>query len=113
MRGYMISSPMATHASKPAKHHQIMQTLAAKLICPSLGKNDGACTKEGRLMLGIMVRNQITATPQKKNIKPFCSRPAILTPQTLATMKPAVMTTAMATSEKGSVTPKAEKSVLK
>ena len=64
-------------------------------------------------MFGIMVRNQITATPQKKNMKPFCKRPAILTPQTLAMMKPAVTTTAMATSEKGSVTPKAEKSVLK
>ena len=90
-----------------------MHTPAAKPIVLSFGRNEGACTKLGRLTSGIIVRNQMTATPQKKNMKPFCSLPESLTPQTLATMKQAVTTTAIATSEKGSVTPKAAKSVLK
>ena len=103
MRGYLISSPIATHASNPAKHHQIMHTAAPKLMSADCGRKEGVCTKAGSEMFGIIVRNQMTATPQKKNMKPFCSLPAILTPQTFATIKPSVTTSASATSETGSV----------
>lgn len=99
--GKRISSPIATQASNPAKHHQIMQTAPMKVKSLSLAINSGDFTKFGSSMFGIMVRNQMAATPQKKNIKPFCSRPVSLTPKTLAIMKPIVTINATATLDNG------------
>ena len=65
---------MPQQVSKPAKHHQIMATAAMNPNASMEPKKVGAVTKVGRLTSGIMVRNQMTATPQKKNMKPFCKR---------------------------------------
>ena len=73
----------------------------------------GVVTKVGRLTLGIIVKNQIAATPQKKNIAAFCTRPETSTPNTLTTVNPATTIAARMTSEMGSSMPKARKMVLK
>ena len=111
--GKRISSPIATQASKPAKHHQIMHTAPINVKSLSFAMNSGDFTKFGSSIFGIIVRNQIAATPQKKNIKPFCSRPVNLTPKTLAIMKTIVTINATATSDNGICHPKARQSVLK
>ena len=73
----------------------------------------GAVTKFGSCTLGIMVRNQMAATPQKKNMKPFCSLPVSSTPCTLAMMNATSAMMAMTTSSTGSSMPNARKMVLK
>ena len=111
--GWRISSPMAQHVSKPAKHHQIMATAAMNPPLPRSPMKSGAVTKFGSCTLGIMVRNQMAATPQKKNMKPFCSLPVSSTPRTLAMMNATSAMMAMTTSSTGSSTPNARKMVLK
>ena len=104
---------MPQQVSKPAKHHQIMATAAMNPNASMEPKKVGAVTKVGRLTSGIMVRNQMTATPQKKNMKPFCRRPVICTPRTLVTMNSRSAAQASTTSGTGSSTPTARKMVLK
>ncbi len=55
----------------------------------------------------------MTATPQKKNMKPFCRRPVICTPRTLVTMNSTSAMQASTTSGTGSSMPMARKTVLK
>jgi len=76
-------------------------------------RKSGVVTKVGRLTSGTIVRNQMTATPQKKNMNPFCKRPVICTPRTLVTMNSKSAAQASTTSGTGSSTPTARKMVLK
>lgn len=112
MWGYLISSLMEQQASKPAKHHQIMATLAITLWGPKERKS-GFSTKLGRLMLGIIIKNHTMATPQKKNMKALAMRPVISTPLALRRVKNRMHRQASTRSLTGSSTPKAENMVLK
>ena len=113
MCGCLISSPIAQQVSKPAKHHQIIATAAMNPPAPMFSRNAGVSTKFGNTTLGIIVRNQMTATPQKKNMKPFCRRPVSCTPRTLVMMKPMSTMHAITVSSIGSSTPNAANIVLK
>ena len=113
MCGYLISSPMAQHVSKPAKHHQIMATAAMNPPAPMPERKSGVSTKFGSETLGTMVTNQMIATPQKKNMKPFCKRPVICTPHTFVMMNATSTMHASTVSPTGSSTPNAANIVLK
>jgi len=110
--GYFISSPIAQQVSNPAKHHHISATLPIKLLGEKSTKS-GICTKFSRCTFGSMVINHIIATPQKKNMKPFCKRPVISTPRIFVKMNTMTAALAIATSLTGSSNPKARNRVLK
>ena len=97
------------------RDEQAMMTTLAGLIVVLLMivRQIGNLFETIKEVFGIMVRNQMAATPQKKNIRPFCSRPVSLTPKTLAIMKPIVTINATATLDNGICQPKARQSVLK
>ena len=111
--GYLISSPIDTADSKPAKHHQIMHMAAKNDSGVVWEMKSGGVMKVGRRTLGTIVRNQMRATPQKKNIDAFCTRPESPTPKTLTIVKPATTNAASTASSMGRSMPRAKKIVLK